>query len=49
MDDVLLWVSAEGRLPEEGSTDRAERSLARWLYLRRREAAAGALDPVYSA
>jgi hypothetical protein len=42
------WVSAEGRLPHGRSGDRGERSMARWLSGRRREAAEGTLDPAYS-
>ncbi|SDP64796.1 Helicase associated domain-containing protein [Arthrobacter sp. ok909] len=49
MDEVIAWVLAEGRLPEDRSGDRGERSMARWLSGRRREAAEGTLDPAYSA
>ena len=49
MDEVLSWALAEGRLPEGRSGDRGERSMARWLSERRREAAEGTLDPVYSS
>ncbi|MFM9432964.1 hypothetical protein ACFDR8_003885, partial [Arthrobacter sp. MP_2.3] len=45
MEEVIAWVSAEGRLPDGRSGDRAERSMARWLSGRRREAAEGTLDP----
>jgi hypothetical protein len=48
MEEVIAWVSAEGRLPEGRSPDRDERSMARWLSGRRREAAEGTLDPAYS-
>ncbi|AOT03272.1 helicase associated domain-containing protein [Arthrobacter sp. U41] len=48
MDEVIAWVSAEGRLPEDRSGDRGERSMARWLSGRRREAGEGKLDPAYS-
>ncbi len=48
MEDFVAWVSAEGRLPEGRSPDRDERSMARWLSGRRREAAEGTLDPAYS-
>lgn len=48
MEEVIAWVSAEGRLPEDRSPDRDERSMARWLSGRRREAAEGTLDPAYS-
>jgi hypothetical protein len=47
MEKVRAWVSAEGRLPDGRSDDRGERSMARWLSGRRREAAEGALDPAY--
>lgn len=49
MEQVITWVLAEGRLPRWRSVDRDERSGARWLSLRRREAAEGTLDPAYSA
>ena len=48
MDEVIAWVTSEGRLPEGRSVDRGERSLARWLSGRRREAAEGTLGPAYS-
>ncbi|MET3923846.1 helicase associated domain-containing protein [Arthrobacter sp. UYEF20] len=48
MEEVIAWVSAEGRLPDGRSADRGERSLALWLSGRRREAAEGTLDPAYS-
>ncbi|MET1156217.1 hypothetical protein [Arthrobacter sp.] len=48
MDEVIAWVSTHGRLLQERSADRSERSMARWLYLRRREAAGGTLDPTDS-
>ena len=47
MDELIAWVKAEGRLPEDRSGDRGERSMARWLSGRRREAAEGTLDPAY--
>jgi hypothetical protein len=47
MAELIAWVSAEGRLPEDRSGDRGERSMARWLSGRRREAAEGTLDPAY--
>ena len=49
MEGVITWVTAEGRLPAGRSEDRGERSMARWLTRRRREAADGTLDPAYSA
>jgi hypothetical protein len=48
MEEVIAWVSAEGRLPREHSDHKEERSLARWFSARRREAAEGTLDPAYS-
>jgi hypothetical protein len=48
MEEVIAWISAEGRLPEGRSGHRGERSMARWLSARRREAAEGTLDPAYS-
>jgi hypothetical protein len=47
MDELIAWVTAEGRLPNGRSADRCERSMARWLSGRRREAAEGTLDPAY--
>ena len=48
MEEVIAWVSAEGRVPEGRSGDRDERAMARWLSGRRREAAEGILDPAYA-
>jgi hypothetical protein len=45
MDELIAWVSAEDRFPSDRSGDRGERSMARWLSRRRREAAEGTLDP----
>jgi hypothetical protein len=47
MDEVVTWVKTEGRLPHDRSGQRSERSMARWLSGRRREAAEGTLDPAY--
>lgn len=47
MEEFIIWVSAEGRLPNGHAPDRDERSMARWLSGRRREAAEGTLDPAY--
>lgn len=47
MEEVIAWILAEGRLPREHSEHRDERSMARWLSDRRREAAEGTLDPAY--
>ena len=49
MDEIVAWALAEGRLPKNRSGDRGERSMARWLTARRREAAEGTLDPAYSS
>ena len=49
MNEIIDWVAAEGRLPVGRSGDRGERSMARWLSRRRREAAEGTLDPAYSS
>jgi hypothetical protein len=49
MDGIIAWVAANGRLPHGRSADRVERSMARWLSPRRREAAEGTLYPAYSA
>ncbi|SDL40128.1 helicase associated domain-containing protein [Arthrobacter sp. ok362] len=49
MEEVVAWALAEGRLPEGRSGNRGERSMARWLSERRREAAEGTLDPAYSS
>jgi hypothetical protein len=48
LDEIVAWVLAEDRLPNGRSGDRRERSMARWLSLRRREAAGDTLDPAYS-
>jgi hypothetical protein len=47
MDELIAWVTAEGRLPRGRSGQRSERAMARWLAARRREAAEGTLDPAY--
>ena len=47
MEEVITWISAEGRLPRDRSKDKGERSVARWLSYRRREAAEGTLDLAY--
>ncbi|MFE4230114.1 helicase associated domain-containing protein [Arthrobacter sp. NPDC056886] len=47
MDELIAWVKAEGRLPRDRSGQRSERSMARWLSVRRREAAEGTLQPAY--
>jgi hypothetical protein len=47
MDELIAWVKTEGRLPRDRSGQRSERSMARWLSGRRREAAEGTLNPAY--
>jgi hypothetical protein len=47
MDELIAWVKTERRLPRDRSGQRSERSMARWLSGRRREAAEGTLDPAY--
>jgi hypothetical protein len=47
MDELIAWVKAEGRLPRDRSRQQRERSMARWLAARRREAAEGTLDPAH--
>jgi hypothetical protein len=48
MEEVIAWVQVKDRLPGGRSVDRGERSMARWLSGRRREAAEGTLDRAYS-
>ena len=38
MNEVIAWVTAEGRFPKTKATEAHERSLAAWLSRRRREA-----------
>ena len=47
MGGVIAWISAEARLPRHHSEHKDERSMARWLSERRREAVEGTLDPAY--
>lgn len=47
MEEIISWVTDEGRFPRDRSDDMRERSMARWLSYRRREAAEGTLDPAY--
>jgi hypothetical protein len=47
MDEVIAWITSEGRLPRDRSEDKSERSMARWLSDRRREAVEGTLRPAY--
>ncbi|MDF9752802.1 helicase associated domain-containing protein [Arthrobacter sp. ES3-54] len=46
-EEIIAWISAEGRFPRDRSDDKGERSMARWLSDRRREAAEGNLFPAY--
>jgi hypothetical protein len=41
MDEVITWIRSEGRLPRDQVEHQEERSMARWLSERRREAADG--------
>jgi hypothetical protein len=45
MDEIIARITAEDRLPRDRSEDKGERSMARWLSDRRREAAEGTLSP----
>jgi hypothetical protein len=47
MEEIIAWISAAGRLPRDHAEDKAERSMARWLSVRRRGAAEGTLDPAF--
>lgn len=47
MEDVISWITAEGRLPRDRSEDKVERSMARWLSERRRKAVDGTLSPAH--
>ena len=47
MEEIISWVTAEGRLPRDRSDDKGERSIARWLSDRRRESAEGTLQRAY--
>lgn len=47
MEEIISWVTAEGRFPRDRSEDKRERSMARWLSDRRREAADGTLHPAH--
>jgi hypothetical protein len=47
MEGVIAWILAEARLPRNHSEHKDERSMARWLSERRREAVEGTLDPAY--
>lgn len=47
MEGIISWITTEGRFPRDRSEDKGERSMARWLSDRRREAAEGTLHPAY--
>ena len=47
MDEITAWIEAKGRLPRERAENKEERSMARWLSDRRREAAQGTLHAAY--
>jgi hypothetical protein len=47
MDEIIAWIESEGRLPSDRSDNKEERSMARWLSHRRREAAEGTLHAAY--
>jgi hypothetical protein len=42
LDELIDWVSVEHRMPDDRSSDKAERSMARWLSGRRRPQTGGA-------
>lgn len=47
MEEIMSWTTAERRFPSYRSENKEERSMARWLSLRRREAAQGTLHAAY--
>lgn len=47
MEEIIMWVASEGRLPRDRSTDKSERSMARWFSDRRREVDQGTLHSAY--
>ena len=47
MEEIISWIKAQARFPRDRSDDKRERSMARWLSDRRREAAQGTLHPAY--
>jgi hypothetical protein len=47
MEQITAWITAEQRFPRDRSEDKEERSMARWLSVRRSEAADGTLHPVH--
>ncbi|MEV5053687.1 helicase associated domain-containing protein [Arthrobacter sp. LAR12-1-1.1] len=47
MEQIIVWITAEHRFPRDRSENKEERSMARWLSDRRREAADGTLHAAY--
>jgi len=47
MEEIIAWISAQGRFPRSNSQNLGERSMGAWLGQRRHEAADGTLHPVY--
>jgi hypothetical protein len=47
MEEIIMWVASEGRFPRDRSTDKSERSMARWFSDRRREVDQGTLHVAY--
>lgn len=47
MEQIISWITTEGRFPRDRSEHKGERSMARWLSDRRREAVEGTLHPAY--
>ena len=47
MEQIIVWITAEGRFPRDRSENKDERSMARWFSDRRREAAQGTLRAAY--
>lgn len=47
MEDIIAWITSEGRFPRSHSQEHGERSMAAWLGQRRHEAATGTLHPAY--
>lgn len=47
MEQIIYWMTAEHRFPRDRSDDMGERSMARWLSDRRREAAESILHPAF--
>ena len=47
MEEIIIWIAAVDRFQRDRSEDKSERSMARWLSDRRREAAEGTLHTTY--